>query len=372
MNLQDRVDIDAVIEAAFSHPAMRVSPRSTRRPDLDTALKAVVDAIQDHVANSVAQEVKTELSDKMEFYEIMNGSYKSASDKNAWECGADDIAEAAAEPYSEHLSADWSGKNLIGTDLHLEGGLDKFCMRLGLEFYKNITRGIAAAKVMAEVGITTEQVSAQLARHNNITKQELNDMGKKIEDSLEGVMDKIAQRVGADYDSLTVYDDFDLASDSDDGLAMGAGARLGIEGTEVQLLQDERMFHGADVAQNLLDALDEAISRAAVASEQAEAAPKSRKKVKEAAPKPEREKFLPAQIDPAVFQSLKDIGVKDDDMAKKMGVSRPTYNNWVNGKTGCVPTPNQSGALRELIVDKVNTLLQSLALLDDTEAQVIF
>jgi transcriptional regulator with XRE-family HTH domain len=73
-------------------------------------------------------------------------------------------------------------------------------------------------------------------------------------------------------------------------------------------------------------------------------------------------------IDPTVLRLLKDhASTADTAFAGDLGVSRGTYNNWLNGKTQFVPEPEQYTTLRNELLKHANGLLEALALLDGVD-----
>lgn len=366
---------EKVIDEAFRHPVMKIKPRAANPyPTLDDALKATISAIEYQVVNAVADQVRPILTDLLQLQELTDGEFEQADDPDAWESALDDQVENAIEDYVNTLSADWLANHTIGCGLHLKDGIEKFIMSMGREMYKQLTYDKTPAQIMSAAGVVKQQIEARLDTHN--TAKEEPDMDTQNEER-DAVIAKIAAHVGKDYDVMQVYEDLDLVSDDDENLAMGAAPRLGIDETDVEWLQMERLTHGEDTADVLSAALAEAVKGGAKKPVK-KAAPA---KPKAAAKKPAKAKAEPedeaASSEGAVsaesLQKLKEACTfKDVDVAQAMGVSRATFNNWVNGKTAADLSADQYTALRSEVVTRLNALHEVLGELDGGEPEVVF
>lgn len=378
MSLKEHVSATSVLADAFAHPAMRISARSAKRPDLDQALKAVVNSIQDTFIEAVSEQVEGILQEVYDNYVMLNGEHKDADSANEWESGCDDVVEKAIAEYEQHLSADWLGKNMVNTDLHKAGQIKKFSDKLALEYYKNVTHGQTPAAIMKASGITAEMVSEALVRHNNPSTQEKNAMAEEQDEELKNVLAKIADHVGKDHDELTVYDDLDLASEDDDILAMGAGARLGLDEADVRVLQCQRLEHGRETPQVLHEGVKSAIKAGAKptvnkkATKSTKVDAKTAKKGKAAVVEKVEAKVAADTISASSLAALKACGLTDAELATSMKVSRATANNWVAGKSECKPDEAQMSFLRDEAVTRINKLMEVLAEIDGTEAEMVF
>ena len=421
MNISSLIDTSEIIADAFKLPAMRINPRSSKRPNVDTALKCVVNQIQTAVQNHVSEDVQSFLGEAYETFCLIEGerpvmtmakpekvaeptSQMVADYKrdfpiwqaehakwqdlaDAWDDKVDELVEREIEPYKEHLSANWLGEYTIGTALHIENGVKIFADRLAKEYYKEITQAgydekqkKTPAQIMSSAGITTAQVDAALKLHLNPTEEDILAMSEKHSEELQEVAQKIADHIGKDFDTMTVYDDIDFASEDDDNLAYGAAARLGIDESDVEVLRTERLSSGGDIMDIVLKAI-ETINEGGKkkGGKKAAAAPKAPKEPKApkapAAPKAAPEENADAvegDITVAVMQALKQTGAKDDYLAQGCGVSRATYNGYANGKVAFSPNEAQRSFIRAELVERANTLLEALGELDGAEATVVF
>lgn len=380
MNLSDLISKQDVLDEAFNLPVMKIKPRSNRRPDLDTALKATVSAIEKLTIAAVAEQVKELLEPEIEMFILTEGEHESSANKDEWELALDDIVEQAIEPFVPNLSQNWLGVHTIGSGIHLENGLAKFAASLGKEFYKEVTHelGKSPAQIMSSAGVVSLDVETRLAVHNNQSPiEETMTKAPNEDQTLQDVIERIALYLGKDFDANLVYDDLDFASDDDEILAQGALPRLGLDESDIATLQEARMISGTDFIDEVLQGVEAyhegGKKKKGGKAAKAPAAPK--KETKPKAEKPNRASDAKPTADhmPAtILLALKDCGVQDTAMAKQLGFSRATYNNYLNGKSEFKPTEDQSTIIRNEVVDRVNKLHEALAAIDGGEPHAVF
>lgn len=385
------IDTQTTLDEAFRNPALRIKAKSAKRPTLDQATKAVVQEVETAVVQHFQDELEPVLTEAYETHVLCQGEREDAEVPEEWDEMVDELAEEAISAYTDVLSQDWLGRNTIGTAFHVEGGITKFCASLGREYFKQLTYDAdlgtskSPGKILGSAGITTEMIQARLELHNNPTKEESEHMENTQNEELEAVLTKIAAHVGEDHDILAVDDDLDMASDDDAILAAGAAARLGIDEADIEILQTERVLNGPEAVEAMHDRVNE-LAKAGkklatkttkakkVAEPKPAPAPKAAKKPAKA---PEITESAPAVVEgaviaPEVLNTLKDCGGKDVELALGIGVSRATYNNYVNGKSEFKPTTEQHTFLRQEVVDRINALHGALAVLDGTEAETVY
>lgn len=392
-NLSDVVQPSAIFREAFSHPVMKISPRTKVMPDIDDAMKCVLNAIENVVIETMAADMEGKMNDAYEMYYMINGERKKAvSGLSDWDSGMDGVVEDLCEEYSECLSQDWLGRNTLDTAMHEEGAVKKFCLKFGQEYYKNVTRYLGdddegtnsgpmtPARIMSSAGIVKSQIEEKLQEHIQVVKnqtQEEKTMAEEIEKSeLEEVIAKIAAHVGEGYDVFTVAGDLDLASDDNEILANGAAPRLGLNAADLEVLQGERLLHGAATPTILEGMLERAFSTPVAAKP---AKPKGRPKktpppyVALADKKEEAEGLAPHEVDwTVVLEALKTCSAKDEDMANGLGLSRATYNNYATGKVEFVPKAQQGNFVRAQVVSRLNKLLSALGEIDGNVPEPVF
>lgn len=358
MYIQDLIgDKAEIIEQALRNPGL--APK--RKPTIDQAMKAVASQVEFAAMQNVQQRVLPLIQDMYDMYTLTNGEFEDAEvggdiAPDEYSSGLDDALEKVLEPFEPHLSADWLGRNTIDTRLWDDNAIVTLSQGVAKEVFKQLSYGKTPAQVLANAGIVQADVEIFFAQHlaQYETPKGKQAMATAIADSSEDIAAKIKAHVGDDFDQMTVYDDIALACDDDEILANSAGKRLGLSEHEVQALQMVALEYGDSTADHVIELIGK-VSK-----------PKAEKR-KDAAPKKEAAKANGA-VDANVLVLMKNHGAtKDTEMSSTLGVSRATYNNWLNGKNQFTPDGDQYQALREELVKNVNGLLEALALLDGTE-----
>lgn len=366
---------EALIAKAFTHPVMKIRPKAAKtNPNIEDALKAVVNAIELAVYDSVADEITPILEDILMNQEIVDGTWEDSESQDEWESAVDDAVEAAIEPYISVLSADWLATHTIDANLHAKDGVKKFAAAMGREMFKQMTYELTAPKIMSAVGLTKADVEEALATYNQEGEKKMTDTADNV--ALADAVDRMLDYLGRNFDALTVYEDLELAVDDDELLSAGALARLGLEEDDMDTMQMVAIEHGTDAPDYLLELLKNSDARAALGGK-----PKKDATKKKAAPKPAKkaakveEPEEPDDEDETMYVMTSEIlgrfksacEFKDADIAQGLGVSRATFNNWVNGKTAPAMTDEQSAEVRDQIVRRANELLECLASIDGSE-----
>ena len=369
MNISDIITGEDVLSEAFTHPHLKVTSRTKKFPDIDKAMGVVEKTIQLLFARTVAGQIIPALTDTYQRYVLLNGEHEEAENKPEWESGMDDQVEALIEAYVPHLSADWLGNHTIDCGIHLDDGINKFCMSLGKEFFKQLTYQKSPAKIMSNTGITKNEVEMWLNEHietNRGSKKE-NETMTTEDEPLAVIVAKIKAHIGDDHDVMAVYDDLDLVSDMDDILAQGAAPRLGLQEPDIQHLQALRFQH-EDKTPEVIYELVKAV--------ESETKPKKKATAKKAKPAAKKKEKQPEEgemlLDSDMLLRLKEYGgVGDKDMAEALGLSRATYNKWTKGQGERTVDEEGYNVLRQRFVTHLNELHLGLAALDGTEAHVV-
>lgn len=357
-NIQDYTNGEAVLEATFANPNLKVRPRAANpNPSHDDVVKVLVSEVERIVTTSVAEQIKPKIQSAIENVEMLDGSWDEAEDQNAWESALDDQVEEAIVDFVEILSADWLGKNTIDSAVHQEGGVDRFALSMGKEVYKQIAHSLdkSPAKIMEALGITQDLVSSMLDQH--IAGEGATEAAdtKTVED----VLRKVIAHTGKDFDILTVADDLDLASDGDEGLAAGAAARLGLDVSDLGPLEDEKSIFGEDAMDVWVGLLN------SIAAEEDKPKPSKKSKTKAKAKKEAEDTEEKFAVSSDKLRGFKDACTfKDADMAGGCGVSRATFNNWVNGKAKAELSGEGYAFLRDELVVRINLMTELLSELD--------
>lgn len=371
MQIANLVDTMEVLDEAFKHPHLKVTPRTKKFPDIEKAMEVVNKTLQLTTARTVAAQIKPIIEEKYQSHTFMDGEHEDADSKDEWESAVDDMVEEAIEEYVPFLSADWLGNHTIDCRLHEEDGIDKFCTSLGKEVFKQITYGKPPADVLSEAGIAKTEVEMWLGEHiENNSKKRTEDMSDDgPDDDVAAILNKVKAHVGDDYNIMEIYEELELVIDDDEILANGAGARIGLEPEEVQVLQMVTLEQGDDTVDFLSKALEKADAKPKKKAKK-KAAPK--KKAKKADDAPDLKPSEGGEIPGMVFMTLKESGgAQDKVMCELVGVSRATYNNWCKGKGERTLEGEHLEALRQEFVNRINDLHFALATLDGSEAVVI-
>jgi len=368
MYLQDLIGgKEEVILAAMQNPGL--APK--RRPNIEQALKAVAGEVEYRVKQCVAKDVLPKIQDAYDMYVLMNGEFEDVgevegqdadedfikSSQDEYGAGLDDEVEKLLEPLEQHLSADWLGRNTIDTQLWNEGAIERLAESVGKEVFKQLSYGKSPSQVLSNAGIVATDVDIYFEQHLNQTQEKPMSNG---DDTLATIAAKIKQRVGEGFDVSEVYADIELVCEDDEILAGGALARLGLEQSDYEAVQMATLDYGDDTAETLYNLVNEATLEKKAA--------KPAKPKKDAVPAAKVDNAIDAQV----LQLLKEhSAVKDTDMSARLGVSRATYNNWLNAKNAFVPDADQFTILRDQIVENVNGLLEALSILDGTEQMAV-
>lgn len=351
--LQDLLPDNAaeILAQAVNHPAVR------KMPNPDQMGKAVLNAIEHEAMRVLSERVMAEAEEALSTLVLLNGEREDAGEGlSDWDSGLDDVSERLAEPYHEHLSADWLGKNTIDAHLHEVGVPAKWASSLAREWYKQYTRNADPNVLLAEVQIGPEDIKATLQANNAPRGQAAQEEGFVTPELAETIQALFTACGGPEYDPISTYDEIDSASDDDNLLAVGAMQRLveGIDDTAcafyVSALQDARHAWGDKTPDKLL-ALFAVLAeggelQTGAASAPVEVALPSERKQRTSKKKAKKVEEKPANVDASVLSDIKALdGRKDELLAEALGVSRAQVNKWLNGKADFQPTQEQFDTL---------------------------
>lgn len=357
MNIEELLgDKGGIIEKAMRNPGL--APK--RNPTIEQAMKAVAAEVEFAAIQNVQQKVFPVIDDMYETYIMMNGDYSDTGpgkdmDPDEYASGLDDALEACLEPFEQWLSQNWMGTETIDARLWEKDAVVKLSQSVAKEVFKTLSYQKTPAQVLSSAGIVQADVEIYLEQHLTASPEK-----QKVatEATFESIVAKIKAQLGTDFDQIEVYNDLELMLDDDEILANGAGQRLGLNPTDVQGAAMLTLEHGDDT----VDLLFEEIKKPD--------ADKPKKERKATPPKDNAVVENPGSaVDAKVLALMKQHGsTKDTEQSAAMGVSRATYNNWINGKSPFTPNADQFGVLRTELVTNINGLLEALALLDGTEA----
>lgn len=366
MHIEELIgDKGEVIDRAMATSAM--SPK--RKPTIEQAMKAVMGEVEKTATATMANMVLPLLQDEYDLYTLTNGEYEDATvggdiAPDEFSEGLDNAVERVLEPFNQYLSADWLARNTIDTQLWEQDAVSKLAASLGREVFKQVSYGKTPAQVLSNAGIMTADVEIILEQHLSSNPKKEKAMADDANVSAESIAAKIKAHIGTDYDRMEVYGDLELLVDDDEILAGGAGKRLGLDDSDIEAVQMVVL----EMGEGTVDHLNELIENASDKAEKPKRTAKT-KADKAAAPKPAT---TADGVDPNVLALMKAHGsTQDTKISAALGVSRATYNNWLNAKNVFAPDADQLSTLRDELVGNINGLLEALALLDGTEAMAV-
>lgn len=385
--------------------------------------------------------VVTKLQDALDEHTIMagerpdveHGQIDQAVDE--WDSAIDDKLEVIFQPYERNLSADWLARNTIDSRLHAENRVPDMAKSFAEEMWKFHTldhdpegdrKPLSAAKVMSRIGLTAVTIREALAEYKpvHISPQEQKRMDPNsytILDTMQTIRETVSM-IGMSEDTL--MEELDGASDSDDGLAMGAIARLGGSDIDVENLRTWRLTDGdfdklvAQIVSGNIPAGEEAVTVDEVSDEAAELAlltggapespadanselaaimggaapasapaptaapvsaepPKAKRRTKAEKEAEELAKLMgdapaPDQspektgVPTFVLEVAKQFsGLTDVTLAEKLGVSKSTFINYLKARAVLFPDDDQLTFLRTTLYEISSNASNALAQLDE-------
>jgi len=319
---------------------------------------------------------------------------------NDWDEGHDDGILALFEPYAEVLSGSWMHQYSTDAQLWKPGEDERLAIKFAEEVWKQLTWDHVTRlpktdrQILAGVGI----VADDLAKYGELSPEVTTPPEPEFKTTMmNAVLNKIML-----YNPPDLADELDMASSDDDGLAVGACQRLGITVQEGLTLRQARL-RGATIEDWVTviekgEFLDETVTENASATNDEPpfdagpdlpkalvrnppppppppplGAPKPKGSVPPPPPpqgtptvtagpapatnsgrggrRPKNSEQAPAgAIQIEVLRSIKEhAGIKDEDFANILGISRPTLANIMKGKGWCVPSDERRRALYDML-----------------------
>lgn len=346
----------------------------------------------------------------------------SMTEDDQWVEAHDDGVLALLEPYADTLSASWLAFTSTDIQLWKDGEDEKLAKSFAHEVWKQLSWKRTDRQILAGVGIVHDDL-AQFGHMPELPPEPIQPEFSQMR--VNSILNRIMLTMP---DPATLSDDLDFVSDDDDGLAMGAAQRLGIDMDDVLVLRQARNASGSaiDAWHNAIEGgelLDEAKTyvdldpvvdpEPAVLNDDLEVAPIKRTALP---PLPPSHKLPPpppppplagngtarpvpppppppptsgttteapakrgrpakshgdapaGAIRPEILRSIKEhSGIRDEDMADMMGISRPTLASIMKGKAWYVP-PDESRreAIKNMLVMHINALTVAHGLIDNT------
>lgn len=344
----------------------------------DRFVTAAYDTVRHYCVINTERGIIETLREKYDEYTMFNGERPPVpgGDPAEWDSGLDDAVAEVFAPHVESLSADWLGKNTVDCRLHEDGEVAKLARNFANEVWKNVTTGKAPLAALAEANVSLEWVRYVCTGSTEAPEADTPpsfDMGGVVE-----TLKAILAVAGEAFDPMALYDELDNASDTDDVLAIGAMQRLVPHVDEsghryyALQLQNFRACN-AEAPDKLLEMLTalatnpsayDNLPTAVVDDVPLPSERKSRSRPKKSEP---QEAPLGA-MDHRILALLKDhANVADKELAEKIGVSRATMNNHVNGKTPFIPSDAQRDYIRNTVWEHLEGLLEAFSRLDGVQ-----
>lgn len=292
-----------------------------------------------------------------------------------WDSALDDHVADFVEPYAKLLSNTWFLENTVDTRLGVDGEIERFAKDMAFEMWANATAGedMTPNRILSAIGIALKEAEAFLHEPARATTPDTQEQPTETDMTTNAVLNRIMMALGGPAN----LGDFELvlADDTDDFILKQAMQRLGgIDEDDVETLRmavmmgaTAKQLHALVATGELLDEDSEdvgATDAPAAAEPPTEALP-----APEAPPAPRKkskaEQMADSAVPAEVLAAFKDnANIKDDDAATAVGVSRAQYNNFVKGKKPFAPDDAERAALRAIVVDRINNLINALAQYD--------
>lgn len=327
-------------------------------------------------------------------------------DYDNWVEGHDDGLLALLEPYADTLSASWLNQYSTDAQLWKDGEDERLAIKFSEEIWKQLTWHKSNRQILAGVGI----VASDLAEFGKLADEPITPPQPEYKSTM---MNAIINKIML-YNPPDLADELDMASGDDDGLAVGACQRMGITVSEGLVLRQAREQHGATVKDwvTVIEAgnmLDETVTENASATndeppfDAGPDLPKALVRTPLPPPPPPVGSSKPQGVPPPppprapaptvtqgpppatnsgrggrraknseqapsgtipieVLRSIKEhAGLKDEDFASMLGISRPTLANIMKGKGWCLPADDRRRALYDMLKKHASELENAAA-----------
>jgi hypothetical protein len=353
---------EAIIAEAMKDPKLKKG--RTAETCTAAVLKVVASAAQDEAKSLVREAIQN----AYDLCEIRYGDRKFLDGDEAVEFDADigtALEEDVFAEYKENLSNDWLA-TFDEIALHEDGGAERLATSFAKELYKQLcwqagndpaTAGKlkTPAQILSNAGITPNDIVVAFNLSGEPVSASSAEEHREPPGDIDGVVSKLFERVGKDYVADDVRSEVELLVDSEDILANGAAARLGLDESDVATCQALSIDEGdANAVEIIMTALDAA--RTGVFQSKPLPGKPGRK--------PATEAGTGSPVPAAALAALVAHGGSSATvLAEGIGVSRATFNNYCNDKTPFIPTEDQRAYLRGVVTshrDSLDTVLDEL------------
>lgn len=346
-----------------------------------------------------------------DMYVLVNGEFDALTvprERDEWASGIDDAIENAMLPYEKMVTADWFGRHVIDTRLHVpvkpgQGAeLDRFVSSFADNAWDMLVKymdkkpdgkvemeTMSTLEIMAAVGVSQSDIETDAMTTNpQPEQQEEQPVSQEPVPTFAETAQRIREYVElSGIEAAQIPALLDNAVDDDDGLALSGLSMLGCTLPDREPLQMQAMTVGG--GQALYDAIlkepvpyegdAQAFAPVQTAAPAAPVLPPPVAPATPAAPviqnagtpapaKPRGKKAsgepVAGSIPPQAFMLLRDhLKRKDEDVAASIGMSRQTLINYSKptSKAHFVPDDTQRKALVDMIDNSVTALLEARA-----------
>lgn len=372
---------DAILAQAALDPKIA----KKRKPDLDQVSLAVVKVVEQRCIAGAANLVREDLQDALDTYKLIVGDRFMADDPDEWDSGLDDKVEEIFQPYNDVLSADFLATATIDSGLWLDNGVDTVANKFGKEVYRSLAwlagdrdrpgKIKQPMQILASASILTSDILGYFADRIEQPTSYGESPGTTAMNAIQEFKEAMQLDIAINQLRLWMLDNFTTAIDpemlgnlvdSDDVIAQGAATQLGLPADAAisfQMLAFDKGDKGAveyvqeqlaldyapgGPAETMADAVyDTAIPPPPAVASAPKAAKGDGPRMNE------------------VLQVLKEHGGTTlNDMALIVGVSRGTYNNYLNDKTDWQPDDEAKQRVLDKIEEHMQAMMSARALLE--------
>lgn len=359
---------DAILAEAATDPKIA----KKRKPDADQCAMAVLKVVEKRSIEGAASLVQDELQEALDAYIIDQGERDWFEDKDEWDSGLDDRVEAVYKDYNDILSADFLATATIDSGLHVENGVANAAKAFGKEVYKQLcwqagTKDIPGKikqpmQILASAGIVMSDVLGYFAdRIDGGSQQEAAEpVQEQTVAEVSDFNECMARIRAAGLVDLAVEVAANLV-DSDDALAQGAATQVGLDAEDAVTFQMLAMDMGEDAA------IEHVIATLKSGAEYVDDTPAPPAAPASSVPPPPP--AAPAAKSAVALNKIAQLasahgGTASGDLATLAGVSRATWNNYLNDKSEWKPDADAIGRIRGNIEGHMKGLQEALDILD--------
>lgn len=370
---------DAILAEAAQDPKIA----KKRKPDQDQVAMAVLKVVEKRAIAGAADLVRDELSTFLDAYKQLNDERFMADDPDEWDSGLDDKVELVFQPYNDVLSADFLATATIDAHLEEEGGVERVAMAFGKEVYKQLCWQAGdkdvpgkikqPMQILASAGILTSHILGyfedRIVKTSAVAAEPEVDIQQEQRE-VAALNDLIRQMIAAGVTADTA--DVEVLAnlvDSDDTLSSGAAQQVGLSPDDAVAFQMLSLDMDEEAAvQHIVALLREvegwqgSTAEPATGDEYDYIGEAPAPVVPPPPPAPSAKSAVGLNDVLVLMQAHGGTGAAD--AATLVGVSRATFNNYINGKSEWKPDDEAKQRVFDEIERHIQGLMSARALLD--------